>query len=67
MRKLIVASVLGAVSLAGTGAVEAASGTLISFAHPDPIAGTGCKRFVTFHYDTTKVPPAWSSGYVVCS
>jgi len=33
-----------------------------------PIADptSGCQRHVVVAYDTTKSPPAWSNGYVVC-
>jgi hypothetical protein len=28
---------------------------------------TGCKRHTVIAYDTTKIPPVWSSGSVTCS
>jgi hypothetical protein len=45
---------------------HATSGTF-GFDAPAPEAGTGCTRHTDVHYDTTKIPPVWSSGYVVCN
>lgn len=67
MRRSLLALVLVAATALGTGGAHAASGTLITFKHPDPVSGAGCERSVTVGYDTNKVPPVWSSGYVTCS
>lgn len=65
--RLPLAALLAAMSLFAAAPADAASGMLFSYDVPDPVSGARCYRRIEIWYDTTKVPPVWSRGYVVCN